>query len=287
MIIKKSIPGVRSVLAKAGHPRVLVPTMGGLHRGHRALINKARRVAGDSGTVIVSIFVNPTQFGPTEDFSKYPRPFRQDSALCEAAGADVLFAPEASRMYLPEFSVSVMEESLSQTLCGLSRPGHFRGVGTVVAKLFHILQPDIAIFGEKDWQQLAILNKMVRDLNFPVKMLAHPTVREPDGLALSSRNVYLSSQEREAAPSIYEILKNAASLTSSPGQLTRKAREQLQKVPGARLDYLELVDAETLQAAKDRKRPARLATAVFFGKTRLIDNVPVPKLSPRQKKLKS
>lgn len=283
MIVKTTIPSARSALAKTGTPCVLVPTMGGLHRGHRALIEKARRVAGGSGTVIVSIFVNPTQFGPTEDFSKYPRPFDEDLALCKAAGANLIFAPEPSRMYLPDSSVFVLEESLSRSLCGLSRPGHFRGVCTVIAKLFNILQPDCAIFGEKDWQQLAILRKMVSDLNFPVKILAHPTVRESDGLALSSRNVYLSAEEREAAPAIFAILKNVSALSLTPHQLARKAREQLQRLPGARLDYLEVVDAETLQPAKDRKRAGRLATAVFFGKTRLIDNVPVPKLSLTKK----
>ncbi len=253
--------------------------MGGLHCGHRALIEGARRQAGSSGTVIVSIFVNPTQFGPTEDFSKYPRPFAEDLAMCQAAGATLVFAPEADAIYLPENSVSVLEKSLSQTLCGLSRPGHFEGVCTVVAKLFNILQPDSAIFGEKDWQQLAILKRMVRDLNFPVKMLAHPTIRESDGLAMSSRNVYLSPQERAAAPQIFAVLKRVAALPSPPQQIIRRAMELLQKISGARLDYLELVDAETLRPAKDRQRPCRLATAVFFGKTRLIDNVPVPKLS--------
>ncbi len=283
MIVKKTIHSVRSALEKTGTPRILVPTMGGLHRGHRALVEKARSVAGGSGTVIVSIFVNPTQFGPSEDYSKYPRTLVRDKAICKAAGADIIFAPEAGSIYLPEYSVSVMEETLSQPLCGLSRPGHFQGVCTVVAKLFNILQPDGAIFGEKDWQQLAILRKMVRDLNFPVKMLSHPTIREPDGLALSSRNVYLTPQERAAAPAIFAILKKGASLPSPPQEIARKAREQIKRIPGSRLDYLEIVDAETLQPAKNRQRGARLAAAVFFGKTRLIDNVPVPKLLTPQK----
>ncbi len=283
MIVKKTIPSVRQALTKTGHPRVLVPTMGGLHRGHSALIEKAAGVAGKSGSVIVSIFVNPTQFGPTEDFSKYPRTFDEDLGLCKAAGATLIFAPGAGSMYPDDYSVSVQEESLSQTLCGLSRPGHFQGVCTVVAKLFNILQPDCAIFGEKDWQQLAILKRMVRDLDFPVKVMAHPTVREADGLALSSRNIYLSRQEREAAPMIFAVLKKVSSLTSDPKEMSRKAREQIQRIPGARLDYLELVDAETLQPAKDRQRAARLATAVFFGKTRLIDNVPVSKIAISKK----
>jgi pantoate--beta-alanine ligase len=253
--------------------------MGGLHRGHRSLIEKARRLAGKSGTVVVSIFVNPTQFGPKEDFSNYPRPFQADLALCREAGATAVFAPEADGIYHADKSVAVMEESLSRTLCGLSRPGHFQGVCTVVAKLFNILQPDVAIFGEKDWQQLAILKRMVRDLNFPVKVLSHPTVRESDGLALSSRNVYLSPREREAAPQIFATLEMASELTSPPHEIIRMAAEGIQRIAGARMDYLEMVDAETLQPATDRARDARLATAVFFGKTRLIDNVPVPKIS--------
>jgi len=283
MIVKKTISSVCSELAKTSGRRILVPTMGGLHRGHRALIEKASRLAGDSGTVIVSIFVNPTQFGPKEDFSKYPRPFQADLALCREAGATVVFAPEADGIYHADKSVAVSEGSLSQTLCGLSRPGHFQGVCTVVAKLFNILQPDCAIFGEKDWQQLAILKRMVRDLNFPVKVISHPTVREPDGLAMSSRNMYLNPREREAAPQIFATLEMASERPSPPQDITRMAREGIQRIAGARLDYVEMVDAETLQPAIDRTRDARLATAVYFGKTRLIDNVPVPKI-PKTKK---
>lgn len=268
--------GVRKALAerRRGGDVVLVPTMGALHHGHLALIRRARQLAGGDGTVVVSIFVNPTQFGPREDFSRYPRSTRADLAACREAGVDVVFLPGVEMMYADDASVRVEENRLSRRLCGASRPGHFAGVCTVVAKLFALIQPEAAIFGEKDWQQLAIIRRLVRDLNFPVRIVGHPTVREPDGLAASSRNLRLSSAERTAAPGIYAALRRAAKQSSARG-IVRCGREELARIPGLRVDYLELVDAGTLQPSGAAGRPLRLLTAVFLGKTRLIDNLPV------------
>jgi pantoate--beta-alanine ligase len=258
----------------AGRPVVFVPTMGALHAGHEALVRRARRLAGASGTVVVSIFVNPTQFGPKEDLAAYPRPWRQDLALCRSAGADAIFAPEVAAMYHADRSITVEENALSRVLCGQSRPGHFQGVCTVVAKLFHAVLPDVAIFGEKDWQQLAIIRRMVRDLDFPVRIVGHPTVREPDGLAKSSRNAYLTAEERQVAPGIYAALQ-AASAHRTPAAIMGAARRDIAALPGARIDYIEVVDAETLRPVTTLRRPARLAVAVFLGRARLIDNIPV------------
>ena len=249
--------------------------MGALHAGHAALIRSARKLAGRRGSVVVSVFVNPTQFGPKEDYSSYPRPFRKDVAICRAAGADAVFAP--SGLYAPDPSVTVDESRLSRVLCGRSRPGHFRGVCTVVAKLFLIVQPTCAVFGEKDWQQLAILRRMVRDLDFPVRVVAHPTVREPDGLATSSRNAYLTAGERAVAPRLFAALQAAATKTS-PAAVEAAARKAISTIPGARVDYVEAVDAASLEPLKSRKFSGRLAAAVFLGKARLIDNIPLPVL---------
>lgn len=257
---------------------VLVPTMGALHHGHAALIRRARKIAGKNGSICVSIFVNPTQFGPKEDFSAYPRPLAQDLALCRVEGVDAVFLPKASDMYLPDASVVLQESSLSRTLCGRSREGHFSGVLTVVAKLFLITLPTHAIFGEKDWQQLALIRRMVRDLNMPLEIAGCPTFREPDGLASSSRNAYLTPTERAAAPRIFSSLKNAASLRSIPASL-RAARRALEAIPGARVEYIEAVDASTLAPLRNRNSPGRLAAAVYLGKARLIDNIPLPALS--------
>jgi len=248
--------------------------MGALHHGHAALIQRARELAGDEGTVAVSIFVNPTQFGPKEDFSKYPRPWKKDLAVCRKLGVDLVFAPEAGEIYREGHSVFVDESSLSRFLCGASRPGHFRGVCTVVSKLFLILQPDAAIFGEKDWQQLAIIRRMTRDLNLPVQVMGHPTIRESDGLATSSRNAFLTAAERAEAPKIQAALQQAA-LGATRAAILKTGRNLIGKIPGTHLDYLELVDAETLEPVKNLRRPMRLATAVFLGTTRLIDNIPV------------
>lgn len=272
MKIARTLAAARKICRSAPTPVVLVPTMGALHEGHAALIRRARRLAGKSGTVAVSIFVNPIQFGPKEDLAKYPRPWKQDLAVCRAGGADLVFAPVVEEVYAEDRSVFVNEVSLSAHLCGASRPGHFQGVCTVVAKLFLMLQPDIAVFGEKDWQQLAIIRRMVRDLNFPVRIAGHPTVREPDGLAKSSRNAYLTAEERAVAPGIQAALQ-AAATRKSPAAIRSAARKALEKIPGARLDYVELVDAESLQPVVNLRRPMRLAAAVFLGRARLIDNI--------------
>jgi len=253
--------------------------MGALHDGHEALVRQARKVAGKSGSVVVSIFVNPTQFGPKEDFGAYPRPFEHDRKVCLRAGADAIFAPTAESMYFSDRSIWVDEVSLSQTLCGKSRPGHFRGVCTVVAKLFLIVSPQVAIFGEKDWQQLAILRRMVRDLNFDIELVGYPTVREADGLARSSRNAYLTPQERAVAPAIQAALHQAVASRKDPRAIEKLAASVISKLPGARIDYVEAVDAETLQPLKNRKSAGRLACAVFLGRARLIDNIAIPPLS--------
>lgn len=274
MKIARTVSAVRAYQRSRPEPIVLVPTMGALHHGHAELLRYARRLAGKKGRVAASIFVNPTQFGPKEDFSRYPRPWKKDLKVCRDAGVDLVFAPSADEMYFADRSVFTDESTLSRNLCGASREGHFRGVCTVVAKLFLIVQPETAVFGEKDWQQLAIIRRMVRDLNFPVKIVGHPTVREADGLATSSRNAYLTPEERQVAPQINQALRQAGT-SKTVGQILKTGRKLLEKIPGARVDYLELVDAETLADVSRLNRPMRLATAVFLGKTRLIDNIPV------------
>lgn len=254
--------------------------MGALHAGHTALIDRARKLAGTKGNVLVTIFVNPTQFGPTEDFDKYPRTISEDLKLCRLHGADAVFLPEANSMYCSDASVIVREDSLSRGHCGKSRPGHFDGVCTVVTKLFAIIEPDVAVFGEKDWQQLAIIRRLVRDLFLPVKIVGVPTIREPDGLALSSRNRYLEEKQRFAAGSIYQCLLRAAEAfrggEKNTARLASNLRRSLRKIPGAVLDYAEVVDAETLQTPLQPGRAGRILVAVRFGSTRLIDNIALP-----------
>jgi pantoate--beta-alanine ligase len=256
---------------------VLVPTMGALHRGHGELIRIARDTAGRDGEVAVSIFVNPLQFAPGGDYEKYPRPEEVDDEFCRKAGVDILFRPSVEEMYPADFSASVEENSLADTLEGKSRPGHFRGVCTVVAKLFNILGPDAAVFGEKDFQQLAIIRRMVRDLNFPVEIIGAPTVREADGLACSSRNQYLSAVEREEAPVLQRALQAARQLVTDGERSTEKivaaAREVIAAASLPRIDYLEIVNAETLQQAGEAGPDSLIVAAAFFGKTRLIDNL--------------
>ena len=267
--------------ATAPSPVLLVPTMGALHAGHAALINAARTHAGQDGTVVVSIFVNPTQFGPNEDLSKYPRTMEADLEICAAHGADAVFAPAAEEMYPPGDSTFVGETELSRGLCGAQRPGHFRGVCTVVAKLFNIIRPHAAIFGEKDYQQLAIIRRMVRDLFFDLEIIGHPTVREADGLAMSSRNRYLDAAERKRAVAFPAAL-SAAAKESDPAQIVAKAKALITAGTGAEPQYVELVDAETLAPLAALDRPAVLAAAVKIGETRLIDNV---RLAPRHAKV--
>jgi pantoate--beta-alanine ligase len=250
--------------------RVLVPTMGALHRAHGELI----RVARDHGDeVVVSIFVNPLQFEPGSDFERYPRPEEADEEFCRKYDVDLLFRPRTNDMYLDDCSTFVDETSLSQTLEGKSRPGHFRGVCTVVAKLFNMLAPDAAVFGEKDFQQLAIVRRMVRDLNFKIDIVALPTVREADGLACSSRNQYLNAAERSQATILHQALLSAEKAgNSSAREVVDLVRRVIGEAPLARIDYVELVDAETFEPLEVVRPNALLAVAVFFGKTRLIDN---------------
>jgi len=261
-------------LRQPGKSRVLVPTMGALHNAHGELIRVARRTAGNDGEVVVTIFVNPLQFEPGSDYERYPRPEKQDEEFCRRLGVDVLFRPSADEMYARDRSVFVDEISLSTLLEGKSRPGHFRGVCTVVAKLFNILQPDVAVFGEKDFQQLAVIRRMVRDLDYEIDIVTVPTVREEDGLAYSSRNAYLNQDERKQAP----VLRRALLAAKESGEKTvREVVDLTVKVisqaPLARIDYVEVVDAETLQPINLLKPNALLTVAVYFGKTRLIDNI--------------
>jgi len=257
--------------------RVLVPTMGALHKAHLRLIEVAREQAGRGGEVVVSIFVNPLQFEPGSDYERYPRPGKTDDDFCRSAGVDLLFRPNSGEMYSDDRSVFVEETALSQTLEGKSRPGHFRGVCTVVAKLFNVLSPDVAVFGEKDFQQLAIIRRMVRDLNFNIDIVGVPTVREEDGLACSSRNQYLNREERAQASVLRKALLIGRELAqkgeNSAAQIIKAIREIIDKTPPARIDYIDLVDAENLQPIEAVQPNALLALAVFFGHTRLIDNI--------------
>jgi pantoate--beta-alanine ligase len=260
--------------------RVLVPTMGALHRGHLELIWIAREAAGKESEVAVSIFVNPLQFAPGDDYENYPRPETDDEEFCRSAGVNILFRPSSAEMYAADFSVVIEENSLSAALCGKSRPGHFRGVCTVVAKLFHVLAPAAAVFGEKDFQQLAIIRRMVRDLNFQIEIIGAPTVRESDGLACSSRNQYLSATERQQAPTLRAALMEGARLAAggeqSASAIIAAARKVMDTSLLARIDYLELVNADTLQPLEIVQPNSLIALAVFFGQTRLIDNIRLP-----------
>lgn len=258
-------------------PVVLVPTMGALHRGHAALIDRARALAGDDGLVVVSIFVNPTQFGPNEDFHRYPRPFAADRSLCAAHGVDLIFHPAAADMYPAGFSTLVKESALSARLCGASRPVHFGGVCTVVLKLFQIVRPAVAVFGLKDFQQCAVIRRMVRDLNLPVKIVPVATVREADGLALSSRNQLLSPEARTQAPALRRALLAAQGAfrggETSAARLRQLVVKTIRSAPLARIDYVEIADADTLQPLAKVRKNTVIALAVFFGNTRLIDNL--------------
>jgi len=254
-----------------------VPTMGCLHAGHLSLVRLARRHAD---RIVVSIFVNPTQFGPHEDFSRYPRPFENDRALCEAEGVDVLFHPSPETMYAQDRSTWVDDSALSTGLCGASRPGHFKGVLTVVAKLFNLVLPDVSIFGQKDAQQARLIQRMVRDLNFPLEIILAPILREPDGLAMSSRNIYLSATERKDALCLVQALCLArdryrnGERTAAP--IIAGLRRHLSETSSAAVDYVALVDDVTLQPVERLDAPALIALAVRIGKTRLIDNLMLP-----------
>jgi pantoate--beta-alanine ligase len=260
--------------ARAAGKRVgLVPTMGALHAGHASLIRASR---AECDFTVVSIFVNPTQFGPNEDFGRYPRTLDADRDLCGALGTDLIFAPSSEEMYPPESRTVVNVTKLEDALCGQSRPGHFRGVATVVLKLFNIVHPDVAYFGQKDAQQALVIRRMVLDLNVPVTVRVQSTVREPDGLAMSSRNRYLDPAQRHRATVLYRVLQRAEESVAA-GELSIPALEQamttlISAAPGARLDYARVLDAETLDTLSVLDRPALAAVAVYFGTTRLIDN---------------
>ena len=260
--------------ARAAGKRIgLVPTMGALHEGHMSLV---KRSAADNGFTVVSVFVNPTQFGPSEDLAKYPRQLEEDMRMCEAAGAGAVFAPSAAEMYAADFSTWVEETSLSKGLCGAARPGHFRGVTTVVAKLFGIVRPDKAYFGQKDAQQAAVIKRMVRDLDMPVEVVVMPIIREADALAMSSRNKYLKGDERRQALVLSKALAEAEKLFAAGERDAARLKDAMRRVIGeaqaARVDYVEIVDAETLLPVVRIARPALVALAVFVGATRLIDN---------------
>ncbi|MBV8227864.1 MAG: pantoate--beta-alanine ligase [Verrucomicrobia bacterium] len=277
MQIVRSPTRMQKLAHSLPRPVVLVPTMGALHEGHLALVDRAKKVSGKKGTCAASIFVNPTQFGANEDYGRYPRPFGRDCRLLRQTGCDLVFAPSVAQMYAPDASVKVTESVLGTVMCGASRPGHFTGVCTVVTKLFQLVQPDVAIFGEKDFQQLTIIRRMTRDLNLPVRIIGHPTVREPDGLALSSRNAYLRPDERQQAPLIRRALLEAASELRN-GPVTRRSledaiRREIERGSLAKIDYIAVVDPQTLQAKEPSELPVLLAAAVFFGRTRLIDNL--------------
>jgi len=261
-------------IKKEGKRIGFVPTMGYLHEGHLSLIKQARK---ETDLVAISIFVNPTQFGPKEDYGSYPRDLNRDKRLAKKAGVDITFAPTVSEIYPPGFSTYVEVEGLSRILCGASREGHFRGVTTIVIKLFNIVQPDIAYFGQKDFQQAVIIKKMVKDLDMGLKIKVLPTVRERDGLAMSSRNTYLSPQERIDAAVLYQSLQQARKMVKSNIRDSKLIKSRLKELIGekksAKIDYIAIVDPESLGEVKKITRNVAISLAVWIGKTRLIDNM--------------
>jgi pantoate--beta-alanine ligase len=270
MQILTTVAAVRAARAKLGDLG-LVPTMGFLHEGHLSLVARAK---ADGGAVAASIFVNPTQFGPNEDLSRYPRDMPRDLALLEAAGVDFVFAPEPAAMYPPGFDATITIGGVTEGLEGAVRPGHFAGVATVVAKLFNIVQPTRAYFGQKDAQQSVVIRKMVRDLDMPVEVVVAPTMREPDGLALSSRNVYLTPEQRAAAPAIYRALSAAKAAFDAGERDAEVLRDAIrQALPDFTLDYVSLADADTLRELDCIERPALASLAARLGTTRLLDNL--------------
>ncbi len=276
MKVVKTIKEVRDLVKswkQEGNEVALVPTMGYLHNGHKSLMDRARQ---ENGKVVVSIFVNPIQFGPNEDFSTYPRDLEHDMAVCESAGVDLIFAPEADEMYTKEFCSFVGMSILTEELCGKSRPTHFQGVCTVVSKLFHIVTPDRAYFGQKDAQQLAIIKRMVIDLSMDVEVIGCPIVREEDGLAMSSRNTYLSEEERKAALVLSQSLAFAEAFVARGERRASEILDEMKKLielePLAKIDYVEAVDVLTMKPVEEITESTLIALAVYIGKTRLIDN---------------
>ena len=275
MQVVKTIDEVRKIICewkKQGLSVGFVPTMGYLHEGHQSLIKRST----ENDRTVVSIFVNPIQFGPNEDFAAYPRDLERDTLKCEEAGADLIFAPEASEMYAEDFTSFVDMTGPTEDLCGAKRPGHFRGVCTVVAKLFNIVTPDKAYFGQKDAQQLAVIRRMVRDLSFGVEIVGCPIIREDDGLAKSSRNTYLSDEERKAAVVISKALETGKSMIEngekSAQAVIEKITAEIEKEPLAKIDYIKAVDADSIEPIEEINGRILVAAAVFIGKTRLIDN---------------
>lgn len=272
----KSISEVKEKLSLVRRERKrigFVPTMGYFHAGHLALMRKAK---SECDFVVVSIFVNPTQFGPKEDYHRYPRDLKRDGKLAEECGVDLLFTPSVEEMYPEEQLAWVEVNEITDILCGKFRPGHFRGVATVVVKLFNIVQPDVAYFGEKDYQQLQVIKKMVKDLNFPVEIVGVPTVREKDGLALSSRNTYLSAEEKRGALLLSKSLKKAQELYEAGEREVSAIRERMLEIlntPQVKLQYLEIREAESLKPLEKIEGEALVALAAYVGETRLIDNV--------------
>jgi pantoate--beta-alanine ligase len=280
MQIIETVQGIRALsrAEKRAYKRVaLVPTMGALHEGHLSLVRLARQAAD---VVIVSIFVNPTQFGPNEDLSKYPRPFERDAQLLEAEGVDTLFHPSVDEMYPAGAKTFVTVQDLDSRLDGSSRPGHFRGVATIVSKLFHCVEPDLAFFGQKDAAQHAVLRRMVRDLDLPVEIRIAPIMRDPDGLAMSSRNIYLSAEERQRALVLYRALTHVRELAergeSDAAALKAAARATFAAEHAAKVDYIEIVDPDELTALESVRSSALVAVAAWIGTTRLIDNIVLP-----------
>jgi pantoate--beta-alanine ligase len=274
MKVVETIDDLKRLRQKLPKPVGFVPTMGYLHEGHLVLVRRAR---AENSSVVASIFVNPTQFGPHEDFDKYPRNPEHDLAMLEKEGVDLVFMPSVAEMYPPRFDSWVEVGKVSERLEGATRPRHFRGVATVVAKLFNIVQPDRAYFGQKDAQQLVIIKKMVADFNMNLEVVTVPTVREPDGLAMSSRNIYLNPQERKAAVVLYQALTLAQKLWSQGEKDAQTIRQQMtaliQKQPLANIDYISIADAETLDELDTVRPPTLVSLAVKIGKTRLIDNI--------------
>lgn len=273
MRVVKTLAEMGALRQQLDAPVGFVPTMGYLHEGHLALVKRARR---ENPTVVVSIYVNPSQFGVSEDFAGYPRELNRDLGLLQTERADVIFVPSNEEMYPPEFSSWVDVERITERLEGASRPGHFRGVATIVAKLFNIVLPSRAYFGQKDAQQVLVIKRMVADLDMDIHIAVEPTVRESDGLAMSSRNSYLSPEERRAAPVLFKALESARQLREGGEKDAEKIRQQmtslLQREPLARIDYVSIADAQTLQELSFMDRPALASLAVRIGRTRLIDN---------------
>jgi pantoate--beta-alanine ligase len=275
MQIVHTVADVRRALASVRAQRIgLVPTMGYLHGGHTSLIRLCQQHADH---IVVSVFVNPTQFGPGEDFAQYPRDFERDRRLIEAHGAHLLFAPSAEEMYPASAQIHFVAPELTRHLCGPKRPGHFEGVLLVVSKLFHIVQPAVSVFGQKDLQQLLLIKRLVKDLDFPIEIVAGPTVREPDGLAMSSRNSYLSPTERQQSTVLYRALQLAKALVQEGERRTSIVRgaltELISGMESARIDYVEIVEIERLQPVEVLAGRVAIALAVYIGRTRLIDNL--------------